>query len=130
MTAVDTNIIIRFLTEDDQKQFIKAKQLFSKKKLFIPDTVLLESEWVLRFAYHLSPLEINNAFTALLGLPNVMADNPMQLIQTLKMHKDGFDFADALHLAKSQPHASNFLTFDKQFIKIAKDKGNYKVRKP
>lgn len=130
MTAVDTNIIIRFLTEDDQKQFIKAKQLFSQKKLFIPDTVLLESEWVLRFAYHFSPLEINNAFTALLGLPNVMADNPMQLIQTLKMHKDGFDFADALHLAKSQPHASTFLTFDKQFIKIAKDKGNYKVRKP
>lgn len=130
MTAIDTNIIIRFLTGDDQKQFAKAKEVFSQQKIFIPDTVLLESEWVLRFAYQFTPLEINNAFTSLLGLPNVMTDNPPQLIQTLEMHKDGFDFADALHLAKSQPHASTFLTFDKQFINIAKGKGDCNVKRP
>ena len=130
MTAIDTNIIVRFLTGDDQKQFTKAKQVFSQQKLFIPDTVLLESEWVLRFAYQFTPLEINNAFTSLLGLPNVMTDKPLQLIQTLEMHKDGFDFADALHLAKSQTHTSTFLTIDKGFIHIAKGKGNCKVKKP
>ncbi len=130
MTAIDTNIIVRFLTGDDQKQFTKAKQIFSQQKLFIPDTVLLECEWVLRFAYQFTPLEINNAFTSLLGLPNITTDNPQQLIQTLRMHKDGFDFADALHLAKSQPYTSTFLTFDKKFINIAKGKGNCKVKKP
>ena len=130
MTAIDTNIIIRFLTGDDQKQFTKAKQVFSQQKTFIPDTVLLESEWVLRFAYHFTPLEINNAFTSLLGLPNVMTDNPLQLIQTLEMHKDGFDFADALHLAKSQQNVSTFLTFDKKFINIANGKGKCIVKKP
>ncbi len=130
MTAIDTNIIIRFLTGDDQQQFSKAKQVFSQQKLFIPDTVLLESEWVLRFAYQFTPLEINNAFTSLLGLPNVMTDKPLQLMQTLEMHKDGFDFADALHLAKSQPHSSTFVTFDKQFIKIAKGKGHCNVKSP
>jgi predicted nucleic-acid-binding protein len=130
MTAIDTNIIVRFLTGDDQKQFAKVKQVFSQQNLFIPDTVLLESEWVLRFAYHFTPLEINNAFTSLLGLPNVTTDTPLQLIQTLEMHKDGFDFADALHLAKSQPHSSIFLTFDKKFINIAKRKSDCKVKEP
>lgn len=130
MTAIDTNIIVRFLTGDDQKQFTKAKEVFSQQELFIPDTVLLESEWVLRVAYKFSRLEINNAFTALLGLPNIKTDYPPQLIQTLEMHKDGFDFADALHLAKSQSHTSTFLTFDKKFIKIAKGKGNCKVEQP
>jgi len=56
MTAIDTNIIVRFLTRDNQKQFTKAKEVFSQQKLFIPDTVILESEWVLRFAYHFTPL--------------------------------------------------------------------------
>jgi len=36
MTAIDTNIIIRCLTGDDPKQLIKAKQVFSQQKLFIP----------------------------------------------------------------------------------------------
>ncbi len=130
MTAIDTNIIIRFLTGDDEKQFAKAKKVFSKQELFISDTVVLESEWVLRFAYQFTPIEINNAFTSLLGLPNVMVENSQQLMQTLEMHKDGFDFADALHLAKSQPHTSIFLTFDKKFIRIAKGKGTFKVKAP
>lgn len=92
--------------------------------------MLLESEWVLRFAYQFNPLEINNAFTSLLGLPNVTTDNPLLLIETLKMHKDGFDFADALHLAKSQPYTSTFLTFDKKFINIAEGISNCKVKNP
>jgi len=46
------------------------------------------------------------------------------------MHKDGFDFADALHLAKSQPNNSISLTFDKKFINIAKGRGSCKVKKP
>jgi len=52
--AVDTNIIIRFLVNDDPKQFKKAYSIFNTKEIFIPDTVILETEWVLRYAYEFS----------------------------------------------------------------------------
>jgi predicted nucleic-acid-binding protein len=52
MIAVDTNIVVRLLTQDDERQYSKILKLFQEQDIFIPDTVLLETEWVLRFAYH------------------------------------------------------------------------------
>ncbi len=51
MVAVDTNIIVRFLTQDDQLQYQKSLEIFQTQNVFIPDTVIIETEWVLRFAY-------------------------------------------------------------------------------
>ena len=51
MIAVDTNIIIRFLTHDDNLQYKKAFSIFNTQEVFIADTVILETEWVLRYAY-------------------------------------------------------------------------------
>ncbi|WP_225895747.1 PIN domain-containing protein [Dendronalium phyllosphericum] len=51
MVAVDTNIIVRLLTQDDELQYRKSREIFQNKNIFIPDTVVLETEWVLRFAY-------------------------------------------------------------------------------
>lgn len=38
MIAVDTNVIIRFLTRDDETQFLKAYHIFKKRDVFIPDS--------------------------------------------------------------------------------------------
>ena len=65
MIAVDTNILVRFLTKDDLDQFKKSKQLLQTEQIFIPDTVLLETEWVLRFAYHFKSDNIKVAFSKL-----------------------------------------------------------------
>jgi len=51
MIAIDTNIIIRFLTHDNERQYKKAFSVFNSQEIFIPDTVILETEWVLRYAY-------------------------------------------------------------------------------
>ncbi len=51
MDAVDTNVIVRLLTQDDELQYQKSLEIFQMKNIFIPDTVILETEWVLRFAY-------------------------------------------------------------------------------
>ncbi len=48
MISVDTNVVVRLLTGDDQNQFKKAKALFEKAKIGIMTTVILECEWVLR----------------------------------------------------------------------------------
>ena len=48
------------------EQFQKSLKLFQEKEIFICNTVILETEWVLRFAYKFSPSEIYQAFTKFL----------------------------------------------------------------
>ena len=63
MVAVDTNIVVRLLTGDDPEQFQRGKGLFEREQVFIPATVILETEWVLRYAYKFPPAEIASAVT-------------------------------------------------------------------
>ena len=51
MIAIDTNIVVRFITKDDELQYQQSLALFKNKNIFIADTVILETEWVFRFAY-------------------------------------------------------------------------------
>ena len=51
MISVDTNIVVRLLTQDDEVQYQKSLEIFQSPEIFIADTVILETEWVLRFAY-------------------------------------------------------------------------------
>ncbi|MFZ2727246.1 MAG: type II toxin-antitoxin system VapC family toxin [Methylococcaceae bacterium] len=119
MIAIDTNIIVRFLTRDDEEQYKKAYQIFAdSKQLFIPTTVILETEWVLRFSYKFPIERIVFALSGLLKLNNVNTENKSAVINALQWHQQGMDFADALHLASSL-HTDKFLSFDKKFIKKA-----------
>jgi predicted nucleic-acid-binding protein len=129
MVAVDTNIIVRLLTEDDQVQFKKSLSLFERNEIFIPDTVILETEWVLRYAYEFDAEAIQQGFIKLFGLENVQLAEPMQIAQALEWYASGLDFADALHLAKSQ-HLSHLYTFDKAFINKSNKLSNCLVADP
>ncbi len=120
MIAIDTNIVVRFLTRDDEPQFQKSLTLFKSHDIFIPDTVTLESEWVLRYAYNYTPVTISNALTKLFGLPNVHLANPTIIAQALQWHIDGLDFADALHLSHCQQY-KQFFSFDIKFVNKAKE---------
>jgi predicted nucleic-acid-binding protein len=117
--AVDTNIVIRFLTHDDEAQYQRAYRLFQRPHIFVPTTVFLETEWVLRFAYKYGATEIVRAFRMLLGLANVEAEEPSRIAKALTWHQTGLDFADALHLASSQ-QCDILYTFDREFAKKGK----------
>ena len=129
MTALDTNIIIRLITQDDLVQFKQARTLVASSVCFIPDTVLLEAVWVLRSIYHANRTQIHQELTTLLGLPNIRVAHPERLLKVLEWYADGLDFADAMHLADVQ-HLAQFATFDQQFIKRAAGKGTCEVTKP
>ncbi|WP_236721415.1 type II toxin-antitoxin system VapC family toxin [Trichormus sp. NMC-1] len=129
MIAVDTNIIIRLVTKDDELQYQQSLALFKNKNIFIPDTVILETEWVLRFAYKFKPLEICQALRKVFGLPNVSLTNEKLILQVIKWHKNGLNFADAFHLASSN-HCLEFYTFDEKFIKKSQSLSNSTVKKP
>lgn len=129
MVAVDTNILVRFLVKDDLEQFQRAEQLLQTHDIYIPDTVLLETEWVLRFAYRLPPDAICQGFLLLLGMENVNVRDPFTIKQALDWFEQKMDFADAWHLALSQACA-NFATFDDKLIKRAQGKGACQAFEP
>jgi predicted nucleic-acid-binding protein len=129
MVAVDINIIVRLLTQDDEVQYQKSLEIFQTQTIFIPDTVILETEWVLRFAYKFKPVEICAALRKLFGLPNVNVNNASLVSQALQWHETSLDFADAFHLAQSQKYAE-FYTFDEKFVKKAKGITSCEVKLP
>ena len=129
MVSIDTNIIVRFLTHDDDTQFKKAQKDFQTENIFIPDTVILETEWVLRYAYKYTPVHICDALSKLLGLANVHLLNPHAVYHALEWSRSGLDFADAFHLAQSQ-HLRGLLTFNSKFIDNAKSLSPCVVKTP
>mgnify|MGYP006153907789 CR=1 FL=1 len=65
MRAIDTNVLVRFLTADDPRQAQAARGVIEAGKIFIGTTVVLETEWVLRAGYRLSSPEIAAALRGL-----------------------------------------------------------------
>jgi predicted nucleic-acid-binding protein len=127
--AIDTNIVVRFLMADDRKQSHAARAAVSAGEIFIPTTVLLESEWVLRSGYGFTVDQIAHGLRGLAGLPGITLEEPMAVAQALTWMVEGMDFADALHLAKSQ-QCSVFLTFDRKLVKAAKARSTIAVEMP
>ncbi len=122
MIAVDTNVLVRLLTGDDSKQEAAARSLFTREPIWIAKTVLLETAWVLRSLYGLGETEIQAAFTKLLGLENVHAEDESSVAAALALTTRGIEFADALHLC-SRPPGAVFVSFDKSFVQRARRAG-------
>jgi predicted nucleic-acid-binding protein len=120
--AADTNVIIRLLTGDEPRQAEQARRLFETETIFLPKTVLLEAEWVLRRLYGFDPLLVTKALDGLISLPNVRCEDEAAVRQALDWMRDGMDFANALHLASSRT-VSRFATFDLRMIKTAAKAG-------
>lgn len=129
MIAIDTNVLVRLLTHDDEAQYAKTVKLVKNGTVFIPETVLLETEWVLRHAYKLGCAKIHELFMCVLGLENVRVAQPFAVHDALSWFRDGMDFADALHLAGCG-HCEKLATFDRAFVKSAKSRSSCKVVSP
>ncbi len=129
MISIDTNVIIRLLTHDDEPQYKQAYSFFKPEAIFLPSTVILESEWVLRYAYSFTRDQISDAFLKLIRLPNINLANPMAVYDALKWYENGLDFADALHLAESR-HCKKMASFDKAFIRKSEGLSPCKVLLP
>ena len=122
MVAVDTNVLVRLLTGDEPKQAAAARRLFASQPIWIAKTVLLETGWVLRSLYGFEQSAIREAFTKLLGLKNVQAEDEASVAAALALVAHGVEFADAMHLG-STPPGGQFVSFDKSFVQRAKRAG-------
>lgn len=127
MIALDTNILARLVTNDDPVQARQAALLIDAgHALFVPLTVILELEWVLRGAYALDKPAVIRSFEALLSIRNITFERAADVQQALELYLLGFDFADALHHGGVKG-CTVLATFDDKFRKLA-DKSNLMPR--
>ena len=118
MIALDTNILVRFLTADDPVQSARARALLLRdREYFVAVTVLLELGWVLQ-SMGWERAQLAPCLRALLALDNVRTQHPEAMALALGWFEQGLDLADALHLALSAT-ATEFVTFDTRLQKKA-----------
>lgn len=119
MIAVDTNIVVRYLVEDDVAQTDRAEAVLKGDAVLVPKTVLLESEWVLRTRYRFDRAAVAGGLAKLMGLPGIVVEDAAVVARALTWFGQGLDLADALHLASSG-HAQAFATFDRALQRDAR----------
>ena len=129
MIAIDTNVIVRYLVADQSEQFRRATALIEAEQVFVPSTVALEAEWVLRAIYRLNRAAILGALRKFAALPTVAFENLGILTQALDWAEQGMDFADALHLASAAGCVA-FASFDRGLKQTAAKLGAPAVRAP
>lgn len=98
MIGIDTNILLRYLTKDDEVQVRKVRELFGTgEKLFVSDVVLAEAVWVLGRKYRFSKREIVETLEAIVENEIFALDDPSIVQAALTDYRDGKgDFADYL----------------------------------
>ena len=127
MLAIDTNLVVRYLTGDHPEQSLRARALVDGQPVFAAVTAMLEAEWVLRSAYGYRPADVTRALRAFAGLPTVTVEDAMIVASALGLAERGMDFADALHLCRSA-HCEGFASFGRKFVRIARAAGFPGVR--
>ena len=117
--ALDTNILVRLLVNDDPAQTeLAAAQIDASSACFVPIMVLLELEWVLRGAYKLPREAVIAAFEGLLAIRHLYLEPDNLVRQALDVHRQGMDFADALHLVRSEA-CEAMISFDQSMAALA-----------
>ncbi len=129
MIGVDTNILARFYVDDPAdpeaaKQRPVARRILAESRsVFVPLTVVLEFEWVLRAFYGFTSYNFIQVVEHLMGLPNVNVEQWSMVADALDLHAKGLDFADALHLSAAT-ECEAFVTFDnRRFARRATNLG-------
>lgn len=120
MIGLDTNVVVRFLAQDDQVQSAIANRLMSRlnkdKPGFISSVVLAEITWVLSRAYKSKREEIARAVEGLLRSAELIVENADAAYRALAIYQasTSAEFADALIAeTASLAGAAETVTFDK-----------------
>ncbi|WP_213955725.1 type II toxin-antitoxin system VapC family toxin [Variovorax sp. dw_954] len=125
MPALDTNVLIRYLVQDDEAQLATARKLIRKcvsegLTLFVPVTVTLELEWVLRASFEYAKDDVMAALSSLFSAAELTFESEQALEVALQLYRGGSaDFADCLHIAlAAQAGELPLWTFDKRAAKV------------
>jgi predicted nucleic-acid-binding protein len=126
MLGIDTNVLIRYLTRDNQPLYENARRLIDRevakgKPVLVSLLVLLQTEWVLRSRYEMAKAEIIAAFSALLDTADLAFEDEPSLETAIYTWKESaVDFADCLIDARNRRLGCRATaTFDSKALKLA-----------
>ena len=126
MPALDTNILVRYIVQDDAAQPAAAKRHISRcvaegATLFVPVTVVLELEWVLRASFEFGKDDVLLTLSSLFSAAELTFESERALEVALQLfRKASADFADCLHVALATQAGEHPLwTFDKGASKVS-----------
>jgi predicted nucleic-acid-binding protein len=120
--SVDTNVLARFYCDDPRDPEAKRQRPIARRivvesgSLYVPLTVVLELEWVMRGFYEIDVEGVCSVMDHLLGMSHVTVERWEAVKDAVELHRAGVDFADALHWASSKG-CDSVISFDRKFAK-------------
>ncbi len=126
MKALDTNVLVRYLAQDDARQSAIATRLLEDQlnttdRGFVSLVVLLETVWVMESRYQASATQVSDILSDLLDTPTLdVQDAPAVRAALLRYRKGGVDLHDCLIVTLAEARKARVLTFD---VKAAKKLG-------
>ncbi len=125
---IDTNVIIRFLTRDDEGLYQEAERIMAQienneMKALLPESVLVECVYVLKGVYGVERPFIASLLKKILLLKGIRMPNKsiyLDALDTFETHN--LDFVDCLLHSYSEFHGGEILSFDKKLLKHSRRK--------
>lgn len=125
MIGLDTNILVRYLAQDDPIQSAKATQIIERRLTaenpgFVSAVAMVETVWVLDRAYGLSSREIGAAIERTLQIDVLVVENEQEVFTAMIALKQGkASFADAIIQAQGARAGCPYtLTFDRKASRL------------
>ncbi len=118
MIAVDTNIVLRLILNDDPGQIDAIRMLMKRSRLFVSLTVLLETGWVLESRYRMPRSDVAAALDGVAALDGLAIGRPALAAWAVERYRIGADWADMIHLA-SAAKTDGFATLDRRVMRQA-----------
>lgn len=122
----DTNIIIRYLTKDDESSYAKAKDFFDgvkngKTKAVILESVLAECIYVLIKIYKVPKDEVAESLIDILHYNGIANTDRKELIKALRLFSErNIDIVDCILCVKAAGSDASLFTFDKDLQKTSR----------
>jgi predicted nucleic-acid-binding protein len=125
MIGLDTNVVARYIVQDDPRQSAAATRLIEgaltpREPGFVPLVVLCELVWVLESCYDATRAEVAQAIRVLLTAKQILVEQPSVAWKALRAYEaGGADFADGVVLETSRgAGCEKLLTFDRRAAKL------------
>ena len=124
MIALDTNVLVRFLTQDDVAQFQVAAGVIEgctgDAPGYVCREVIIELVWVLERAYKYSREEIAEALLSIVTASQLSVENAQDIASVVNLYRnEGYDFADLMIRQAAQRSENRILkTFDQKLARL------------
>lgn len=125
MAALDTNVLVRYLVQDDERQLASVKKLIraairAGETLYVPITVFLELEWVLRSKFGFDKEQVVVTLSSLLASVELSFESEAAAEIALTLYQGSkADFSDCVHVALAHAAGESPLwTFDRAASKL------------